>query len=288
MKNLNYQLKQLCRQNRDGSYSTQNKRSHHLMQIADQLHDLGFQGMNARSLKPKHVDALVKQWQEQELSTGTIKNRMAVLRWWAQKVDKQNVVARSNDHYGIPDRQYVTNSSKAKALHAADLEKIPDPHVRLSLELQQAFGLRREEAIKFRPGFADRGDHILLKASWTKGGKERSVPIRKNAQRELLDRIKRQVGNGSLIPADRSYVQQLRVYERLTANAGLSRMHGLRHAYAQQRYRELTGWLAPAAGGPTSKQLSPEQKARDHEVRQMLSLEIGHVRSQILGLYVGK
>ena len=287
MKNLNYQLKQLCRQNRDGSYSTQNKRSHHLMQIADQLHTLGFQGMNASSLKPKHVDALVKLWQEQELSTGTIKNRMAVLRWWAQKVDKQNVVARSNDHYGIPDRQFVTNTSKAKALSAADLEKIPDPYVRLSLELQQAFGLRREEAIKFRPGFADRGDHILLKASWTKGGKERSVPIRNNAQRELLDRIRRQVGNGSLIPADRSYVQQLRIYERLTANAGLSRMHGLRHAYAQQRYQELTGWLPPAAGGPTSRQLSPEQRLLDQQARLTISHQLGHSRIQIVSVYLG-
>ena len=286
MKNLNNQLKQLCRQNRDGSYSTQNKRSHHLMQIADQLHALGFQGMNASSLKPKHVDALVKLWQEQELSTGTIKNRMAVLRWWAQKVDKQNVVARSNDHYGIPDRQFVTNSSKAKALHVADLEKIPDPYVRLSLELQQAFGLRREEAIKFRPGFADRGDHILLKASWTKGGKERTVPIRNAEQRALLDRIRRQVGNGSLIPADRNYVQQLRVYERLTANAGLSRMHGLRHAYAQQRYQELTGWLPPAAGGPTSRQLSPEQRLLDQQARLTISHQLGHARIQIVSVYL--
>ena len=288
MRNLNYQLKQLCRQNRDGSYSTQSKRTYHLMQIADQLHALGFQGMNARSLKPKHVDALVKQWQEQELSTGTIKNRMAVLRWWAQKVDKQNVVARSNDHYGIPDRQFVTNISKAKALHAADLEKIPDPFVRLSLELQQTFGLRREEAIKFRPVFADRGDHILLKASWTKGGKERTVPIRNSEQQALLDRIRQQVGNGSLIPADRSYVQQLRIYERLTANAGLSRMHGLRHAYAQQRYQELTGWLSPAAGGPTSRQLSPEQRQLDQQARLTITHELGHGRIQIVSVYLGK
>ncbi|MCP5443720.1 MAG: integrase domain-containing protein [Chromatiaceae bacterium] len=288
MRDLNYQLKQLCRQNRDGSYSTQSKRAHHLMQIADQLHALGFHGMNAGSLKPKHVDSLVKQWMEQELSTGTIKNRMAVLRWWAQKVDKQNVVARSNDHYGIPDRQFVTNSSKAKALDAPDLEKIPDPHIRLSLQLQQAFGLRREEAIKFQPGFADRGDHILLKASWTKGGKERVVPIRNAEQRTLLDRIKRAVGNGSLIPADRNYVQQLRLYERQTANAGLSRMHGLRHAYAQQRYHELTGWMSPAAGGPTSKQLSPEQRQLDQQARLTISQELGHARIQIVSVYLGK
>jgi integrase len=288
MRNLNYQLKQLCRQNRDGSYSTQAKRGHHLMLIANQLHGLGFQGLNANSLKPKHVDALVKQWLEQDLSTGTIKNRMAVLRWWAQKVNKQNVVARSNDHYGIPNRQFVTNISKAKTLNTPDLEKIPDPYIRLSLQLQQAFGLRREEAIKFQLGFADQGDHIRLKASWTKGGKSRTIPVRTDVQRDLLDRMRKQVRSGSLIPADRSYVQQLRVYERLTANAGLSRMHGLRHEYAQRRYEELTGWKSPAAGGPTSKQLNTAQKERDHQVRCLISLELGHVREQVLSLYVGR
>ena len=285
MRNLNYQLKQLCRQNRDGSYSTQAKRAHHLMLIANQLHALGFHGMNAGSLKPKHVDALVKQWLEQELSTGTIKNRMAVLRWWAQKVDKQNVVARSNDHYGIPNRQFVTNTSKAKTLNTPDLEEIPDAHVRMSLELQQAFGLRREEAIKFRAGFADRGDHILLKASWTKGGKSRTIPVRTNAQRDLLDRVRRCAGNGSLIPADRSYVQQLRVYERLTANSGLSRMHGLRHAYAQNRYEELTGWKSPAAGGPITKALNQEERECDRQARLIISRELGHERPQIVAIY---
>jgi integrase len=288
LRNLNYQLKQLCRQNRDGSYSTQAKRAHHLMLIANQLHVLGFQGIGASSLKPKHIDALVKHWLEQDLSTGTIKNRMAVLRWWAQKVGKQNVVARSNDHYGIPNRQFVTNASKAKTVSALDLEKMPDPHVRMSLELQQAFGLRREEAIKFRPGFADRGDHIRLKASWTKGGKSRTIPVRTDVQRDLLNRARQLAGNGALISSGRNYVQQLRVYERLTANAGLSKMHGLRHDYAQRRYEELTGWKSPAAGGPTVRALTPEQKLIDQKVRLTISRELGHNREQILSIYVGR
>ena len=41
----------------------------------------------------------------------------------------------------------------------------------MSLELQRAFGLRREEAMKFQPSYADQKDHITLKASWTKGGR---------------------------------------------------------------------------------------------------------------------
>ncbi len=176
----------------------------------------------------------------------------------------------------------------AKTLNTPDLDKIQDPHIRMSLELQQAFGLRREEAIKFRPGFADQGDHIHLKASWTKGGKSRTIPIRTNDQRNLLDRIRKQVGSGSLIPQDRSYVQQLRVYERLTANAGLSRMHGLRHAYAQNRYEELTGWKSPAAGGPITKALSQEERECDRQARLIISRELGHERPQIVAIYCNR
>lgn len=49
MRNLNYQLKKLGRNNRDGSFATQAKRAFLLSQIANQLHDLGYRGMSARS-----------------------------------------------------------------------------------------------------------------------------------------------------------------------------------------------------------------------------------------------
>jgi integrase len=146
-------------------------------------------------------------------------------------------------------------------VNQSQLETIADPHVRMSLELQQAFGLRREEAIKFQPSYADRGDRIILKPSWTKGGKERSVPIRPEAQRDVLDRSRKLAGLGSLIPSNRNYVQHMRIYERDTLRAGLSHMHGLRHAYAQNRYEELTGWKCPAAGGPAKITLTTEKNS---------------------------
>jgi integrase len=223
-----------------------------------------------------------------DVATGTIKNRMSAIRWWARKVNRQNVVARSNEHYGIPNRQFVSNVTKAKSVLEADLAKVRDDHVRMSLALQQAFGLRRAEAIKFMPGYADRGDHLLLKASWTKGGKERTIPIRTAEQRQLLDRAHKLAGRGSLIPGSRNYVQQLRIYEGQTMRAGLSQLHGLRHAYAQQRYEELTGWKAPAAGGPLSKTLTPEQRDQDREVRLIISKELGHEREQITAVYLGR
>ena len=158
----------------------------------------------------------------------------------------------------------------------------------MSLELQRAFGLRREEAIKFMPGYADQGDHIRLKASWTKGGKTRMVPVITAEQRAVLDRAHRLAGTGSLIPPQKSYIQQLRIYERHTTQAGLSKLHGLRHAYAQSRYQQLTAWACPAAGGPVANSLNAKQRQQDHQARLTISLELGHIREQISAVYLGR
>jgi hypothetical protein len=288
MRGLNHQLKQLCRHNREGSFGTQVRRERELTLIANQLHGIGFRGMNSHSLKPKHVEGLVRHWLEREVAAGTIKNRMAAVRWWARKVNRQNVVARSNDHYGIPNRIFVTDSSKAKSVSAMQLEKVRDQHVRMSLELQQAFGFRWEEAIKFMPSYADQGDHLVLKPSWTKGGKVRAIPIRTEDQRSVLDRAHMLAGKGSLIPSHRNYIQQLRIYMGHTQRVGLSKMHGLRHAYAQARYEDLTGWKSPIAGGPSAKSLTPEQRDQDHQVRLVISRELGHERAQIISVYIGR
>jgi integrase len=157
----------------------------------------------------------------------------------------------------------------------------------MSLELQQAFGLRREESIKFIPSYADKEDHLILKKSWTKGGKARTLPIRTEAQREVLDRARKLAGKGSLIPSTRNYVQQLRIYEGHTLRAGLSKMHGLRHAYAQRRYEELTSWKSPAAGGPPTNSLTRDQRDRNHHARLIVSRELGHERRQVVSVYLG-
>ncbi len=158
----------------------------------------------------------------------------------------------------------------------------------MSLQLQRAFGLRREESIKFQPSYADRGDHIALKGSWTKGGRERSVPITTDEQRHALDLAHQLAGAGSLIPAHKSYIQQRHVYDGQCKAAGLSHMHGLRHRYAQQRYEALTGWKAPAAGGPSARELTPAQRGRDSQARKTISRELGHERAQITAVYLGR
>jgi hypothetical protein len=65
-------------------------------------------------------------------------------------------------------------------------------------------------------------------------------------------------------------------------------MHGLRHRYAQYRYEALTGWKSPAAGGPSARALTFEQRAQDAWARQTISRELGHERLQITAIYLGR
>ena len=288
MHDLNYDLKRLCQRNPDGGFSTRATRERVLRLMGDQLRSLGFKQMSATSLKPKHVEALLAHWRAENLSTGTIKNRMAHLRWWAEKIDKQNVIARENQHYGIPERSTVASESRARSLSAGDLAKVSDPYTRISLRLQAAFGLRREESIKLRPALADQGDRLRLLPSWTKGGRAREIPIRTAEQRLVLADALALAGQGGLLPPERNYVQQLRRFEHQCAAASIHRVHGHRHEYAQRRYQELNGWASPAAGGPRSAELTPEQKDLDRDARLVVSSELGHSRETVTTVYLGR
>ena len=68
MRDLNYELKQLCRRNRDGSYATQRDRERVLDLVAGQLQELGYRHMAAASLTPKHVEGLVERVQAEGLT----------------------------------------------------------------------------------------------------------------------------------------------------------------------------------------------------------------------------
>ena len=254
--------------------------------MAKELKKLGYLLPSPRSLKTKHVNALLRTWQQRGLSPGTIKNYTAHLRWWAEKVEKYRLLPRNNRELSIPDRDY-TALNKAQYLSKKDFERIKDDYLRHSVMLQQAFGLRREESMKFRPVYADQGHFIRLKGSWTKGGRPRRIPITRHEQRELLDSVRRLVGSGSLIPTHKQYKHQLGMYQKTTIQLGFRNLHGLRHGYAQLRYKTLTGWACPLAGGPTRREMTKAQHEVDQSVRLKISQELGHNRIEITKTYLG-
>jgi hypothetical protein len=83
-------------------------------------------------------------------------------------------------------------------------------------------------------------------------------------------------------------VQALKNYENKTLKAGVRNAHGFRHKFAQWRYKTLTGWDCPAAGGPTADRMTPEQIRRDRSVRLRISHELGHGRLDVTDTYLGR
>ena len=149
----------------------------------------------------------------------------------------------------------------------------------MSLQLQAAFGLRREEASKFTPAYADRGDRVRIKASWVKGARE--IPIRNEHQRAVLDAARHLAGGRSLIPGGRSYAAQRKVYERQTEAAELSRMHGLRLRVGPLRDPEgLEG--ADRRRAPGAVAVAGEAP---HRPRLAIAREFGHGRADVSPFY---
>lgn len=291
MDRLQYGFNEIIKRNQDGSYATKANRKRMLMMFAEQLKDAGYKTNNMRpsDFKGRHINTLIKKWKDDGVSTGTIKNRMANIRWLAEKIGKIDMV-KNNAVYGIEDRKYITNIDKSADVTAEQLDKL-SPYVRQSVELQKQFGLRREEATKFSPDYALGGYDpytapvLRIKPQWSKGGRYREIPITTDAQRDALMAALTLAGDGSLIPSNRSYKEHIGHFERETAAIGLGQTHGLRHLYAQNRYKELTGMDCPAVGGLVK--LTAEQKQIDIDARKIISQELGHNRLSVTGIYLG-
>jgi len=293
MDKLLFELRQLTNRNRDGSQGRQAERYKELRLMSQQLRRLGYKKMGAKSLKTKHVQALLKHWKVEKspqtgkpISIGTIKNRMSSLRWWAEKVNKSQIIPRTNKELGLPDRKRLPDQSKAFSLEGRNLSKLPR-HIVDSLRLQEAFGLRREESAKFQPGKALNNEKLDLKASWTKGGRARSIPMVNEEQRQLVKELVNRYGNNSLIPAQMNYKEYLSHRGYHISSSELPSSHGLRHQYAQLRYEELTGWPAPINGGPKKADMSLQEQKIDHDARATVSRELGHKRISITRIYLG-
>lgn len=156
--------------------------------------------------------------------------------------------------------------------------------------------MRREESIKLIISEAWQNNCLRIQPSWTKGGIGRTLHITNEEQRQWLSKAAQQIPAGqSLIPKDKTYKQHLSRYQQQLKLIGLSKCHGLRHAYAQRRYRELTqqfdphhkGLICPIDGGKHSRRrLKGLEREWDRRAREIIARELGHSRSGIIKIYI--
>lgn len=127
----------------------------------------------------------------------------------------------------------------------------------------------------------------------TKGGRgryvERLIPCN-NSKLEVLEKINMSIkGRRSLIPDG----DNLKIFNQKISNVcipllkkyGVERLHELRVFYACERYKQITGCVAPCNKKTEDLLIHSEV---DHDAREIISRELGHSRIQIVSTYVGR
>ena len=71
------------------------------------LDKCGYPLTSIQQLKQRHIKALVTEWVKENLSVGTIKNRLTALRGACKVIGKRGVV-QNNDEHGIGSRKYYS------------------------------------------------------------------------------------------------------------------------------------------------------------------------------------
>ncbi len=280
--------------------ATKKARAEISFQAFKTLHRAGLHIKNVLNFSQRHMQALADNWREGALAAATLQTRFSVMRWFAASTGKNGMIKDAVD-YGIPaesiKRSYVTTIDKSWSAHDdisfQDLIAqiyAKDPWVAMRLELQEAFGLRIQEATLMQPLVSD-GGAVLRLEHGTKGGRSRFVPIRTEKQRDVLNRAKamaRMSENGNLIPGGKKLAQALARSYYVCGLFGITKSqleitpHGLRAAYANDRYQELSGMPSAVRGTPAV--YDPE---KDRMAREIVALELGHTRVSITGAYTG-
>lgn len=293
---LDYQLKMIMKYNRDGSPNTQQTRFNNLMRGLKHLQEERGYGerWDIQKFGRKEVCRIVNDWRESgKVSHGSMRNYASNFRWLAERVGNGDTIPNNQD-LGIQSKTNHENYGVTKAveLDQSNLALLGERE-QLATELRAAFGLRTEESLKFSHQYAtERQSEIRLKGSWCKGGRERTIPVTNEYQQDLLNRVGRfqqEQGDRSMIPNHRTFKSYYRDYNEARQNANVPG-HGLRHQWAQDRFKEVSGLDAPHAGGRPYSELDQAEKERYELAEKVVNHELGHGagRQDITATYIGE
>ena len=264
------------------------------------LHEMGYQLTDIKNLKKKHI----RKWfqaAEGKIDGGTLQTYASFIHALCLWIGKKELIEDPRNYFTDPDnfnRVYVDNVDKTETNPNATvsivdmMQRLYDrsPQVEATVQLMLHFGLRFEEAVKFRPNIDDRVEMVRIQKG-TKGGQPRVVPIETAEQRVALVNMKDYAvsKNGTTIPKEKTYEQWMNHIRYQCRVVGFTKRacgytpHSLRHGYANRIYAMLTGVKSRVKGGFMS------QKDRGNHKRASLNISkrMGHHREAITTCYLG-
>lgn len=274
---------------------------------------------NLDQLGKAHVLSAMKAWQEEGLTEGTIQGYLSVMRRFFCLCGKPKVLPTDNElrdwlranglTAGTIGRVQVPELAKGwrdlgicAETFIETLRSQGELVVASIVEMALHWGLRSEEGRFLQPHESERegnGVGLVLRRG-TKGDKVRLVkflqdPDRARIQREVLDRAKQLADlhpRKELAIPGLTAKQMKNHFNWVLRRNGVSKkgmgvtFHGLRHQFACDLFRDITGMPAPVLG------LLPAEEYRRNAVlvrqgMKEVSIQMGHERISISGSYLG-
>lgn len=171
--------------------------------------------------------------------------------------------------------QYLKNAKKERLASIADLA------LTFGLRSKEASLLDNLEAIKK----VNKSGSINIEKG-TKGGRKRVLKVNGLDEINVLKKCAELQGKDrSLMPFETNWKswreKELRKGRELLNPYGIKGFHEFRAAYAASRYKDITGWKAPANGGRIL------DKQVDIDARKKIAEELGHGRIDVVSEYIG-
>lgn len=255
-----------------------------------------------RRVELAHLTDFAEQ-QKERVEAGDISWRTAIET--LSRINSTMVAVRCDDKIrltptdaGFPKRSGITTVN-----HAIEMPQpgvLSDQHCAI-LGIERAFGTRQKEAIlldaKLALKRAEETGRFTL-SNGTKGGRPRICIVDTQQKLDALRfAAELQAGSRSQIPDHMEYKEFRAAMYRSLGENGI-KPHGLRHAYAHERYLQLTGCPAPVVWGVKHERQHLAmadhlgvtlQQAReiDRAARMTIALELGHGRPEITNAYLG-
>lgn len=256
-----------------------------------------FKMQKLANLSDKHLVAYAKHLRTQGCTDKYIKNELSGLRYihsitphtrhelgYSAKINKEAGLESTPNYRASQKNQAWTREEVDK--FAAEAQANGRPKLAKMIKITHETGTRLEEVTTLRRGQVEDALRTgKLHLVNTKGGRPRDVPLSSEARRLLADSIQ-SVPRGAyvFVPPDipihkfksqcQDYIHRYRDKIQDPARSkdpsrSELHFHGIRHAYAQEKYRSLR-----------------EQGLDDHEAREKLAEMLGHGREEITYVYV--
>ena len=294
---------------RRGSAKTRHNHIKEARRFVNTIRQLGYGVQRWKNISNKHVHQAVNKWKQEGLQVATIKEYLSGVRMVC-RIYGNHRIAEENAQFGIGNRVMVDNRDKSLpqqvfkrvVTELKNSNNQDDQRIAAQLQLERYLGLRTEESCKFNGHKAVLTDGRIFIQHGTKGGRERIISEVTDKGMEAIQYAKSISGKGNLIPSNHSLKTWIQKYYRVIRGKGISKKecgasgHGCRHAYAQDRYEEITGFQAPCKFDSKEKYRKNAIKIAgegwrklNQDARQIIKAELGHGpdRDDVVSQYLG-